>query len=248
MDNNVKSKLISAMEKAGIILTNTSELDDEQFFKKIGNQIKNSSDIGLQGLIQILTLLSSPVSLVVGATGLSFFSYLWGREQQQKFLNNLEQEITLLRLGIENIEVNYDEFMEEFSAVMEIASKSACEEKRKYLVNAFINSIVPTSIPFTGKQTLWRILSQISVEEIQALKVIKDQNEFIVDIKSISKSLNWNEQDTIVICEALSQLMLIKNASIGQYDSFNNDQIWSITSLGSNFIQWCNEKQSVSVN
>jgi hypothetical protein len=172
MDNNIKSKLISAMEKAGIRLTSTSELNDEQFFKEIWNQIKNSSDIGLQGLIQILTILAAPTFLVAGATGLSFVSYLWGREQQQKFLNNLEEEINLLRRDIQNIEVNYDEFMEEFSAVMEIASKSACEEKRKYLVNAFINSIVPTSIPFTGKQTLWRILSQISVEEIQTLKVI----------------------------------------------------------------------------
>lgn len=242
MNNKRKLDLINKIEKFGIKLNNTSDLDDEQLFKHIWNQIKNSSDIGLQGFIQILTLLVSPVPLIAGATGLSFLSYLWGREQQQKFLTDLEEQINLLRIEIKNIEVNYDNFMEEFSAVMEIASKSACEEKRKYLVNAFINSIVLTNITFTGKQTFWRILAQISLEEIQALKLIKDQNEFIVNIKSISKLLKWDERDTIIICEALSQLMLIKNASTGQWNSFNNDEIWSITSLGAKFIEWCNSK------
>jgi hypothetical protein len=216
--------------------------------KKIWNKIKSPIDLAIVGIIQILTFIVSPNSLNLTVVGLSLSYFIWAKEQQKKVLIDIEKEINRLGIKIEDIKIDHDKFMEDLSELIKISSKSACEEKRKYLVNAFINSIVTTHTTFTGKQTFWRILAQISVEEIQALKVIKDQNEFIVDIKSISKSLNWNEQDTIVICEALSQLMLIKNASIGQYDSFNNDQIWSITSLGSKFIQWCHQKQTFSID
>lgn len=251
MEDHTKLDLINKIEKLiGIKSKNISNVDNEKSLQKIWNEIKNTSDMGLVGLIQILTLLSTPIPLVAGATGLSVVSYFWGKEQQRKFLIELEEQINLLGTDIKHIKISFDEFMEEFTGFIEIASKSASEEKRKYLVNAFINSIAPSNIPFSGKQTLRRILSQISVEEIQILKIISDfeieminQGKFpCVDINRISEKLNWDKQNTLITCEALCQLMLISDASVGQFNSLEyHHQIWRITSLGAKFIQWCTQ-------
>jgi len=227
----------------------------KQSIAQVWNKIKGSTEIGLAGLVQILTLLSSPVPLVAGATGFGFLSYLWGREQQNKLLDELQKQINE-RINETNAKLNepalsFDEFMELFVQAMDIASKSKSELKRQALAKALVNSLIPPTSQFTGKQTLLRILSQLSDEEMVALKVLYDgaieaQNQGDlphVPVTKVAEKLGWEEEEAYVTCEALAQLLLLSDASQGQWNSFGHEhEVWRITALATTLIQWVTEE------
>jgi hypothetical protein len=228
---------------------------EKQLRTKVLKHLKSVWDIGLAGLPQILTLLSSPVPLVLGATASGFVTSVWGREQQNKLIDELKKQINE-RINETNAKLNepalsFDEFMELFVQAMDIASKSKSELKRQALAKALVNSLIPPTSDFTGKQALLRILSQLSDEEMVALKVLYDgaieaQNQGDlphVPVTKVAEKLGWEEEEAYVTCEALAQLLLLSDASQGQWNSFGHEhEVWRITALATTLIQWVTEE------
>jgi hypothetical protein len=243
------------------IAKRAEELKDEmsQLLAKLGKLLKGPAEIALVGSTAILTLAASPAILPTIATYMGFGAYLWQRENQNNSLRKLEQQIQRTGANLENSALNFDEFMELLIQFMEIASKSAFDEKQDYLVNLFVNSVVSSTIPFSGKQTLFRIHSQISLEEIHALKVLYDaaieaenQGKFsMVPVTKLVEKLRWTKEDAFVTCEALAQLFLLSEGvwvSAEDLEISGNSEpkhyVWRVTALAKRFVQWCTEEVS----
>ena len=222
---------------------------------KVWKQLESTVEMGVFGLTSAVNLkaaLSGSPELLLIAAQMGFGVYLWQRENQNNSLRKLEQKIKKIQDKLNQPVLNFDEFMELFLQFMESASRSPSDEKQNYLVNLFINSVVSSTIPFSGKQALFRIYLQISIEEIHGLKVINDagieaqnQGEFpSVPVTEVAKKLGWQEGEAFVICEALAQLLLISDAMIGTwgYSTYQQHEVWRITALGARFIRWVTEE------
>ncbi|MEQ9550329.1 MAG: hypothetical protein RIM23_12000 [Coleofasciculus sp. G3-WIS-01] len=142
-----------------------------QYLKGEGD-LKGAIEISAAGAAAAVNLAASPGVLAAVAAYMSFGASLWGKKNQNNALKKLAQQIQQRGASLENSPLNFDEFMDLFLKFMAISSQSSFEKKQDYLVNLFVNSVISSRIPFSGKQTLFRLHSQISVEEIQVLKVI----------------------------------------------------------------------------
>jgi hypothetical protein len=211
---------------------------EKQLRTKVLKHLKSFWDIGLAGLPQILTLLSSPSPLVLGATASGFVASVWGREQQNKLLDELQKQINE-RINETNAKLNepalsFDEFMELFVQAMDIASKSKSELKRQALANALVNSVIPPTSQFIGKLTLLRTLSQLSDEEIQVLTLFWSEfydwarSRATLDYEDVSKLLMWDVEDAHAICVGLVQLGLARYGGNGI----------TLTALAQRLVQW----------
>jgi hypothetical protein len=222
--------------------------------EKAWKQLKGSAEMGLFGLTSAVSLeaaLSSSPDLLLIAAQMGFGVYLWQRENQNNSLRKLEHKIKKIEAKLDEPALKFDEFMELFLRFMEAASMSASDEKQNYLVNLFINSVLSSTIPFSGKQTLFRIYLQIPIEEIHALKAIYDvgieaqnQGNFPhVPVTKVAEKLGWNEGEAYITCEALAQLLLVSDARVGQWNYFGHEhEVWRITALGARFIKWVTEE------
>jgi len=220
---------------------------------KVWKRIKNPAEIALVGSATVAGLAAAPGLLPFMAAITSFGGYLWQRENQNNSLLKLEQKIQKTDMNLAQSTLNLDEFMELFMQFMDIASKSAFDEKQNYLVNLFVNSLVSSSISFSGKQTLFRLHSQISLEEIHILKAFYDREPSIAEYEinnlkderrpvgcikeaDLATELNWLEEEARITCEGLSQLGLLYNATVGTLGNEHNG--WRITALGKRFVKW----------
>lgn len=230
--------------------------------EKVWKQIGSPAEMGLFGLTSAVNLkaaLSGSPELLLIAAQMGFGVYLWQRENQNNSLRKLEQHIQRTGANIEESTLDFDEFMELFIQFMEVASKSAFEEKQNYLVNLFVNSVVSSIIPFSGKQSLFRLHSQISVEEIHVLKFFYEKEPGIAEYEisrladrssdkpvgcvseaEVAAELKWNEKEACITCEGLSQLGVVYSPTVGTLG--NQRGYWRITALGRRFIQWITEE------
>ncbi len=230
------------------------EEEETQLRIKVQNGLKSIWDLGLAGLPQILTLLSSPVPLVLGATVSGFIGSVWGREQQNKLLDELKEQINE-RIHQTNAKLNepalsLDEFIELFVQAMDIASKSKSELKRQALAKALVNSLIPPTSQFTGKLALLRILSQLSDEEMIALQVVRDEKPHIEQTflvtAEIEARLRCSPEDALVVCQSLRQLGLVNkpnfNTNAVSIEYSPELQGWRITELAQKLIKWVTEE------
>lgn len=241
---NAKSELSSAeINLFSEGLKNNQETNE--LVRKIFSHFKSCGDIGFVGLGSILALLGTPGS-IIAANFINFTAYLWQRENQNKALRKLADQMETKKNADPAI-VTEDEFIELFTQFMDISAKSAVEEKRNYLVNLFLNSVSSSEIPFGHKNILFRIYSQISLEEIQVLKniydleqeIIKDQTFPSVSVDDLVKKLNWERKNVFITCEALAQLLLISDAHTGFMNhSEYQHETWRLTVLGYRFLHW----------
>lgn len=227
-------------------------VEESQRTGKILNQLKGTAEIGLNSLVSVLNFLASPGYFAGAAAGGSFLVYLWGREQQNKFLREFKQQVNE-RID-EKLEqsrtLDLDEFMELFTQAMEIASKSASELKRQALARALVNSVVPPTNQVSGKQALLRVLAQISDEEMLALTALY-KHESVADelkkfagisINELVVALDWSESETLVACEGLRQLGLVYDPRVGTWNYMGRDsqqfEACCITALGNKLLIW----------
>ena len=68
-------------------------VEESQRTGQILNQLKGTAEIGLNSLVSVLNFLASPGYFGGAAAGGSFLVYLWGREQQNKFLREFKQQV-----------------------------------------------------------------------------------------------------------------------------------------------------------
>lgn len=248
------SELALSIAKDEAKTDETRQLIDK-IWKQLWKHGQGSAEIGLIGLPLIASLAASPGLLPGIAAVMNLGVSLWQRDNQNKCLGKLEQQIQHSGANLDQSPLNFDEFMELFYQFMEIASKSAFEEKQNYLVNLFVNSVVSSAIPFSGKQVLFRLHSQISPEEIRVLKVIYDieiqtqRKSQLVSVKEVAEKLGWKYEDVFVTCQALAQLFLLRHGMMVSDemlelsdDSEPKHYVWQITKLGKRFIQWVTEE------
>ena len=226
--------------------------EERQRTSKILNQLKGTAEIGLNSLVSILSFLASPGYFAGASAGSSFLVYLWGREQQNKFLRELKQQLNE-RIDEKNEQsrtLDLNEFMELFTQAIEIASKSASDLKRQALARALVNSVVLPTSQVTGKQSLLRVLSQMSEQEMLALTDLYKYESSIDELKKLTgmpitelaSVLNWNAQETLVTCEGLRQLGLVYDPRVGTWDymggNSNQFEACCITALGNKLLVW----------
>jgi hypothetical protein len=228
---------------------------ERQLISKLKNGWNSFRDIGVAaGLPQILTLLSSPSPLALGATVGSFVASVWGREQQNKLLDEIKElidkKINETNAKIKEPALSFDEFMELFVQAMNIVSKSKSELKRQALAKALVNSLIPPNSPFTGKQALLRILSQLSDEEMIALQVMRDEKPHIEQTflvtAEIEARLRCSPEDALVVCQSLRQLGLVNepnfNPNAVSIEYSPELQGWRVNELAQKLIKWVTEE------
>lgn len=228
---------------------------ERQLTIKLQNFWNSFRDIGVAtGLPQILTLLSSPSPLALGATVGSFVASVWGREQQNKLLDEIKElidkRINETNAKIKEPALSFDEFMELFGQAMDIVSKSKSELKRQALAKALVNSLIPPNSPFTGKQALLRILSQLSDEEMIALQVMHDEKPHIEQTflvtAQIEARLRCSPEDALVVCQSLRQLGLVNepnfNPNAVSIEYSPELQGWRVNELAQKLINWVTEE------
>jgi hypothetical protein len=257
-----EDKIVKRAEQALSLARYEVKTDETaDLVSKVWKRLKGPAEIAFVGSATIAGLAASPGLLPFIAAITSFGGYLWQRENQNNSLLKLLKLVLKLEqkmdMNLAQSTLNIDEFMELFMQFMDIASKSAFDEKQNYLVNLFVNSLVSSSISFSGKQTLFRLHSQISLEEIHILKVFYDREPRIAEyeinrLKSgrgpvgcikepdLATELNWLEEEARITCEGLSQLGLLYNATVGTLGNQHNG--WRITALGKRFVQWIIEE------
>jgi hypothetical protein len=213
-----------------------AKTDEEtrQLIAKVGKRLKGPAEIALVGSTAIVGLAAAPGLMPGIAAVMGFGAYLWQRENQNDFLRKLEQQIhrTDAKLNVSTLKP--DEFMELFIQAMEIASNSASELKRQALANALVNSVIPPTSQFIGKLTLLRILSQLSDEEIQVLRLFWSEfydwarSRATLDYEDVSKLLKWDVEEARAICDGLIQLGLARYRGNGI----------ALTALAEKLVKW----------
>lgn len=216
--------------------------------KKYGS----AADLVVAGVSSILSLFS--LTAPIGAMG-SFGLLAWQNEQQQKFMHEVRQRLERVdKTKIDQFAVESDEFKALAVQAVEAASKSASELKRQALAQSLINSVTLPTSQFSSKQTLLRILSQMSDEEILALTVLYKEEPLVaaeienyaaenrprvvgVSEAEVASKYEWSEEETRVACEGLSQLGLVYDAVVGGIGYKRGT--WRITLIASRLIELC---------
>lgn len=202
----------------------------------------STSDLIAAGASAVLGLfpLTAPIAVIS-----NFGLFAWQKDQQEKFIHEVQQRLeTLDTTKLDQSALESNEFKSVVIQVMETALKSASDLKRQALAQALVNSIVLPTSRFTGKQALFRILSQISDEEILTLSILQkgkaaDNLNKSVGLAEIANKLQWSEQEAKVACEGLLQLGLILDAEAGRMGNQRIHEYWHTTALGDKFVKWC---------
>lgn len=173
---------------------------------------------------------------VGGMVNIALFT--WIQENQKKFEHQIKEIIKNLdESKLDTSALESDEFKELVIQSVDFASQSASELKRRTLAQALVNSVIPPTSKFSSKQTLLRILSLLSDEEMLVLGFIRNiemnisfaetlpppanpyeknratsLKDFLgVKVVTVAKKLNWSEEEAFVTCESLRQLRLVNN-------------------------------------
>lgn len=173
----------------------------------------------------------------------------WQNKNFQQFQFELERKFK----GIEQEKIDKsfiasDEFKALIVQGLEAAIKASSSERCEALANAILSSaILPTS-KFRNKQTILRVLSQITDEEIIALKIL-DYYEYylkasnkptdVVSVEQLSEEMSLDIEETRVTCDGLLQLGLAYDTEGQSFDSMGKHrQSLRITALGRRVIQY----------
>ncbi|MGC1249135.1 MAG: hypothetical protein WA865_23200 [Spirulinaceae cyanobacterium] len=201
-----------------------------------------------------------PVSLGIGSGFLT-----WQTFQLNKFQERVRRR--LIALDEDKLDKDFlesDEFISLVVQAVEAASKTASEIKQKTLANVIANSVVLPTSKYKNKEALLRIVSQMSNEEMQALKILYDEEpslaatekeerdkeisklQFVND-QYIAEQLEWEENDARITCEGLCQLGLVYNPArgmvVGRPEGFNG--CWRVTSLAQKLIKFAQDPASL---
>ncbi|HBE19623.1 MAG TPA: hypothetical protein DEG17_10225 [Cyanobacteria bacterium UBA11149] len=231
---------------------------------------KSAADLILAGAGAIASAI--PGLSAVGGM-ISFGQFAWLQENQVKFQKMVENEFRIigekLDEKIDRDAIESDEFKSLMLEIVEVAMKSSSELKRQALAKAIVNSVTIPKSKFTGKSILLRIISQMSDEEMAILQLLyeikHDKSKYESKYEGattshISYKLEWNKEDTLVTCQALHQLSLVKEPyrEFDTQPSGTPDDIphgtgsmgnsggkvyyyWRITALAEKLIKWCSD-------
>lgn len=155
----------------------------------------------VNGADRIVRYVLGSMSSVLGVTCppagalTSLMSLVWEENNARDFCDDLEERFRRIDLEkIDKVYFNSDEFISLLKQAAETASKTAFGLKRQALASALVNSLVPPTSEFSRKQTLFRVLSQISDEKMIALSALyKNQRE------GASKVTLFDLKNTVVL-------------------------------------------------
>lgn len=219
------------------------------------NQNPGSGDLRtliVNGASTILNLF--PATAPLGAI-ISICLFKWQQDQLNKFINEVKRNFENLDLNkLDESALKTDEFKSLVVQIVETASNTASDLKRKALAKALVNSAIPPTSRFTGKQALLRILSQLSDEEMLALTVVYEEEPRIaaettdrfhasVSEAYVANKLEWNEEESRVACEGLCQLGLVHNPFVGAVVDVSRGH-WRINEIARRLIKWCGEESA----
>ena len=221
------------------------------------NQIARELTIGaitttVTGILNLFPALV-PISI-----GIEAGFTTWQTLQLNKFQERVKQRLVALNKDkLDKDFLKSDEFISLVIQTAEAASKTASEVKQKALANILTNSVVLPTSKYKNKETLLRVLSQLSDEEIQALKIVYEEEASLlkaekkaldegylktlsVEDKDIAKQLRWSEEDARIACEGLFQLALVYNHNIGAVFDGKDTLYgyWRVTSLAQKLIEF----------
>lgn len=183
----------------------------------------------------------------------------WQNHNLNKLIESLQQKITALdNSKVDQIFLKSDEFISLIIQAVDAAMKTSSESRCDALANALLCSVVPPTSLYIGKQSLIRVLAQISDEEMLVLKILYeeeidfDKNQGqpgekaipLVSIAEIAAKLKWEYLDALVACQALMQLGLAYDPLVGswnritEYDLTDEPASFRIKLLGCRVIQY----------
>ncbi len=200
----------------------------------------NSPQIIATAVAGILSLF--PDTAPIGVAG-SIFVLSWQNEQVGRFKKRVETRLNEIEDHLNLNSVSSPEFIELFIQATEAAARTASEQKHQALANALVASIVEPTSKFSGKSTIFRIINQISEEELVALKALSgiegdyaenNNTDRRVVLKEIKEQLGWiEEEDVLLVCQSLLQLGLTKDTS-----SSTKGNCWNTTALAKPVLQF----------
>lgn len=179
--------------------------------------------------------------------------WAWQKQNAEHFLSVLTQKCQRLnREKLDYSALESNEFKALMIQVVDTASKTASEQKREALANALINSVVPPTSSFSGKQALLRVLSGMSDEEMLALTALQTLTALdsmsarvnksmlgnkIILLEHLAQETGWSKEENRIAFQGLKQLGIVDNFGFGSNPQEGGGN-WAITSMGDRLIQW----------
>jgi hypothetical protein len=216
--------------------------------------LKPAADPSIAGVIAVISAIGAFNPYVFfGAAATAVFS-AWQNKNFQSFKDKIEKRIKTLEN--ETIDKNFST-SDEFKAIvvqgLQAAVVSASEERHKALANAILSSTTLPTSNFRNKQTILRVIAQMTDEEIYALKSLNNHEKIfssseekatnVVTTEKISEDIQCDMEETRVTCDGLLQLGLAYDAEGQYFDSTGQHrQFWRITALGRRVVQYSTDK------
>lgn len=219
-------------------------MPDDEHTSKFGS----AGDLFVAGAASILGLF--PLTAPIGAMG-SVGLLAWQSEQQRKFTEEVRRRLQSLdQTKLDRAALESDEFKALVIQAVEAASRSASNLRRQALAQALANSVIFPTSQIKNKQTLLRIMSQMSEEEMLVLTALNEGKDAIGEesiglrLVEVAELRHWSEEETLLACQGLLQLGLVHPPPFDNevFHLQNHlDRHWRISVLGGNLIQWCSE-------
>jgi hypothetical protein len=194
----------------------------------------------------VLAIVTAALSIIDPTKGAitGFALWAWQKNSIEDWLNKYEQKVKRIdRDKLDRKALKSDEFKALVLQTVSVASQTASDLKREALANALLNSVLPPTSKFTGKQALLRVLSGMSDEEIFGLTALyhgerngryysEKNKEHEITLKQLAEEIGWSEEEVEVTFDGLTQLGLARTWDI-------EGRWWKITALGNKLIEWC---------
>ena len=215
---------------------------------------ENAGELLVYGVASILSVF--PETAPVGA-GAAFVLLARQNERLNKFIRTVKQKFEQVdHAKLDKPMLHSDEFTDLVFQNVDAASKTASDIKQEALANILINaSLLPTS-KISGKLIFTRLVSQMSDEEMYALRVIYNEEPRVlakekadgikcytsgyqhpcVGNRIVSEKLGWNVEDATVACQGLLQLCLVSAVKWDGIRSYHLAVGWRITELAKKLV------------
>lgn len=227
------------------------------------NDLSNPGQLILMGAANVLTIISSlnpsltfPLTVLTG--GLNATLFVWQQKNLDKFISDFKAKFKDIESDkLDKTALNSDEFRSLVLQSVEEAAKTSSDLKREIFANVLVNSITFPKSTITKKQLLFRLLRDLSEEEMKVLKILVDEDGATTGY--VADKLTIDKEDALTLCQGLLQLSLVKAPDQGEEDLTPYDprtsklhptlqnatgiqrNYWSVKQLAKELIKWCSK-------
>ncbi|MGA9379589.1 MAG: hypothetical protein WBV73_12545, partial [Phormidium sp.] len=164
------------------------------------NDLSNRGQFILMGVATLLAIIPNFTALAVVTGGLNVALFGWQQKNLDKFISYCKAKFKDIESDkLDKTALNSDEFRALVFQIVEDATKTSSDLKQQIFATVLANSITFPKSTITKKQLLFRILRDLSEEEMHVLKILVDRDGATTGY--VAFTLNINIEDALILCQ-----------------------------------------------